>query len=309
MSRRSGLTVSALRFYDREGVLPAARVDPVTSYRRYEMSQVRQARLLSGMRRVSMPLAEMAAVIEAGSDAESVRDLLQAHVARLEDGLAQARTEVARLTALATDAGAAVVVECAELAAALSEVRYAVSDDPEHPALGGVLVEYADGEVRAVATDRYRLALASVRVHRGSAEAASSLLSLDGVDQVLELLPEEGRVELVLRPGSLTLVGTTRTDDVHALEADFPAYRQVIDADRAGAATDWAGARASADTGEEFVILESGHTVSGPFLVAALSQVGPGARLTVPEQLGPLVITDDQSGRLALVMPVLPDPV
>ena len=141
VSRRSGLTISALRFYDREGVLPAARVDPATGYRRYDPGQVRQARLLAGMRRVQLPLAEMVAVLDAGGDDETVRDLLDSHVRRLERGLKQARSEVERLASLAAGSTVAVRVGGAELAEALRDVRYAVSQDPDHPALGAVLLE------------------------------------------------------------------------------------------------------------------------------------------------------------------------
>jgi DNA polymerase III subunit beta len=63
MARVSGLTVSALRFYDRAGVLVPAVVDPATGYRRSAECQIRPARLLAGLRRVGMPLAEITRVL------------------------------------------------------------------------------------------------------------------------------------------------------------------------------------------------------------------------------------------------------
>src|SRR4051794_41580563 len=60
VARASGLAVSALRFYDRAGVLVPAEVDPVTGYRRYSGEQVRAARLIAGLRRVGLPVAEIA---------------------------------------------------------------------------------------------------------------------------------------------------------------------------------------------------------------------------------------------------------
>jgi hypothetical protein len=56
-ARASGLSVSALRFYDRAGVLVPALVDPENGYRWYSEPQVDQARLVAGLRRVGMPVA------------------------------------------------------------------------------------------------------------------------------------------------------------------------------------------------------------------------------------------------------------
>src|SRR6476620_2034013 len=64
VARRSGLTASALRVYDRESVLVPADVDALTGYRRYAVAQVRSARLLASLRRVGMPLAEVALVLD-----------------------------------------------------------------------------------------------------------------------------------------------------------------------------------------------------------------------------------------------------
>jgi DNA-binding transcriptional MerR regulator len=57
LARASGLSVSALRFYDRAGLLVPVRVDPVTGYRWYSADQIRPARIVAGLRRVAMPLA------------------------------------------------------------------------------------------------------------------------------------------------------------------------------------------------------------------------------------------------------------
>lgn len=70
-ARESGLTASALRLYDREGVLVPADVDPLTGYRRYAVSQVRAARLLASLRRIGMPLVEGRLVLD--EDARGAR--------------------------------------------------------------------------------------------------------------------------------------------------------------------------------------------------------------------------------------------
>ena len=57
LARESGLTVSALRFYDGAGVLVPAHVDPQSNYRWYSDDQVVTARLVARLRRVGLTLA------------------------------------------------------------------------------------------------------------------------------------------------------------------------------------------------------------------------------------------------------------
>ena len=63
MSRASALPISALRFYDKEGVLVPHSVDPHTGYRWYTDDQLRDARVIAGMRRVGVPIRDMMAVL------------------------------------------------------------------------------------------------------------------------------------------------------------------------------------------------------------------------------------------------------
>ena len=174
VARASGLSASALRFYDREGVLVPADVDPWTGYRRYAAGQLRAARLVASLRRVGMPLAEVSVVLEqdARGEGQAARDVVAAHEQRLVDGLRDARAEVARTLGLLGDAAAVVVrVRAADLADAVGAVRFAVApgvpvagapDGPDLTVLTGVLVEVTPDAVRLVATDRYRLAVAEV---------------------------------------------------------------------------------------------------------------------------------------------------
>jgi DNA-binding transcriptional MerR regulator len=154
MARDSGLGVSALRFYDRAGVLVPAWVDPVSGYRWYGPEQLEEARLLARLRRAGMPLADVRLVLAGWSSADTdlVRKLLQTHVRRLEQGLSDARGEFSTLRALLdhrennpmTSLRTATVklsVSALELAAALDAVRFAASTDPELPMLGGVLFD------------------------------------------------------------------------------------------------------------------------------------------------------------------------
>jgi DNA-binding transcriptional MerR regulator len=63
--RRSRLSAKALRLYDSLGLLVPAAVDPVSGYRRYREEQLATARLIVQLRRLDMPLAEVAEVLAA----------------------------------------------------------------------------------------------------------------------------------------------------------------------------------------------------------------------------------------------------
>ncbi|MEY9968632.1 DNA-binding transcriptional MerR regulator [Streptacidiphilus sp. MAP12-16] len=184
MARDSGLTVSALRFYDGAGVLVPVWVDPTSGYRWYSQEQRGEARLLSLLRRVGMPLADIRLVLAGWSsdDTTLVRKLLDAHLLRLENGLDNARRElstVRELLALRENpmndtrpTALRLSLAASELAAALDAVRFAVSSDPELPMLAGVLFdidaeEAAGNALRLVATDRYRLAVSRATVRPG----------------------------------------------------------------------------------------------------------------------------------------------
>lgn len=228
LSRASGLTVSALRFYDREGVLVPAVVDRVTGYRRYSPDQARAARLLAGMRRVQVPVAEMVAVLEADGDADLAVDLLHGHLARLERGLQDARREVGRLCRIVREEGdpVAVTVPGGLLAAALASVRYAVGSDPDLPVLGGVLLDRDAEGVRTVATDRYRLALARLAGCPGG-EPESVVLPADVVDRLLGSSPQ-GEVTVAQHGGEVTVTGPGVDLRADAVAGDYPDFRALL---------------------------------------------------------------------------------
>ncbi|MCZ4099153.1 MULTISPECIES: MerR family transcriptional regulator [Streptomyces] len=60
----SGLSPKALRLYDELGLLPPARVDPLTGYRFYDPAQLERAGLVAWLRRLGMPLARIRVVCD-----------------------------------------------------------------------------------------------------------------------------------------------------------------------------------------------------------------------------------------------------
>lgn len=64
-ARRSRLSMKALRLYERVGLLSPARVDPENGYRWYREDQLFTARLIVALRRLDMPLSDVAGVVAA----------------------------------------------------------------------------------------------------------------------------------------------------------------------------------------------------------------------------------------------------
>ncbi|MFI1092053.1 MerR family transcriptional regulator [Streptomyces sp. NPDC020917] len=243
MARRSGLGVSALRFYDGAGVLVPARVDPLNGYRWYASDQLGEARLLARLRRAGMPLADIRLLLAGWSstDTELVRRLLQSHLSRLERDLSDARRELSTVRALldhrenpmASPLTASVrfTVGASELAAALDAVRFAASTDPELPMLAGVLFDIEDGTLRTVATDRYRMAVAQARGTGdgpGGAPRAQVIVPSPLADAMRALLGEGGSVELTVEGGHVALDAGARQAAGQCLDHDFPDYRRLV---------------------------------------------------------------------------------
>lgn len=96
-ARRSRLSTRALRLYDDHGVLVPARVDPDTGYRRYAEAQLPAARLVAQLRRLDMPLKQIADVLAAPRELGA--DLVAAHWAGLELRAASQRALVRHVRA------------------------------------------------------------------------------------------------------------------------------------------------------------------------------------------------------------------
>jgi DNA-binding transcriptional MerR regulator len=96
MARRSGLTVKALRHYDRTGLLHPAAVDGATGYRLYRGDQVAEARLVRLLRSLDLPLGQVRVAVAAWKDGDDAaverlvgehRRQLDARVTRLRGAL------------------------------------------------------------------------------------------------------------------------------------------------------------------------------------------------------------------------------
>ncbi|MEU5591492.1 MerR family transcriptional regulator [Streptomyces sp. NPDC020298] len=240
MARDSGLGVSALRFYDRAGVLVPAWVDPVSGYRWYDPGQLEEARVLARLRRAGMPLADIRLVLAgwSGADTDLVRGLLQAHLRRLELGLADARSEFSTLRALLdhrenpmTSLSTATVhlsVSATELAAALDAVRFAAGSDPDLPMLAGVLFDIEGEGLSVAATDRYRMAVARAATTGYDGPRVQAIVPLPLADAMRALLQGEEPVRLAVDGERVSLEAGDRQTAGRRLDHDFPDYRRLV---------------------------------------------------------------------------------
>ncbi|MFD9357150.1 MerR family transcriptional regulator [Streptomyces sp. NPDC060031] len=240
MARDSGLSVSALRFYDRAGVLVPAWVDPVSGYRWYGPEQLEESRLLARLRRAGMPLADIRLVLAgwSGADTDLVRKLLQAHLRRLEVGLSDARNEFSTvrtllerrenpMTALRTDT-VRLALSAPDLAAALDAVRFAASTDPELPMLGGVLFDIEGEALHVVASDRYRMAVARAGGAGHGGPRVQVIVPSPLADAMRALLSDDASVQLTVEGDRVALEAGGRQAAGQCLDHDFPDYRRLV---------------------------------------------------------------------------------
>jgi DNA-binding transcriptional MerR regulator len=98
-ARLTGLSVKALRHYDELGLLRPASVDPSSGYRSYTTAQVERAETIRLLRRLELPLDEIAALLEA-DDPARVRTVLLGHQRRTALRSAQLKGVLQRLQPL-----------------------------------------------------------------------------------------------------------------------------------------------------------------------------------------------------------------
>ncbi|MFJ6052226.1 MerR family transcriptional regulator [Streptomyces sp. NPDC092307] len=240
MGRDSGLGVSALRFYDRAGVLPPARVDPATGYRWYAPEQLDEARLLARLRQAGMPLADVRLVLAAwsGGDTGLVPRLLDGHLRRLERELADARGALSAVRArlgpkestMTTTTAARttrLTVPADEFAAALDSVRFAVGTDPELPVLGGILFDVEEADLHLVATDRYRMAVARATTTGHGGGRIQLAVPAPLVDAMRALLTDDSPALLTVDGDAIEVETQGRRVAGRALGEEFPDYRRL----------------------------------------------------------------------------------
>jgi len=106
VAEATGLSVDALRWYEREGLLPLVGRGG-DGRRRYGPAAVRFVRLVQALRRTGMPVADVRAFVQAGRGELATHPvrlaLLEAQVVAIEQQMAQLRVDLGVLTAKCED--------------------------------------------------------------------------------------------------------------------------------------------------------------------------------------------------------------
>jgi len=98
-ARQTGLSVKALRHYDELGLLRPAAVDPESGYRQYAPGQVERAETIRLLRRLEVPLDDIATLL-ATNDPARLRHVLLDHQRRTASRAAELRAVLQRLQPL-----------------------------------------------------------------------------------------------------------------------------------------------------------------------------------------------------------------
>lgn len=326
VSALSGLPVSALRFYDGAGVLAPAAVDPSSGYRFYRPDQVRDARLVAHLRRVGMPLGDIRTVLLHPAQAGPV---LHAHLVRLEAGLADARREISivqHILDTTENPMSHATLPATDLVNALRDIRYAVSTDPDQPRLNGIYLDSEGHRLRLVATDRYRLATATVTTDQPI--ELHALVPVDAVDELLAHdLPD--LVAITVAGATITFTAGDIRVTAQVPDVDFPSYRALLEqghrqvrVDARRLRTDLAAAPTTTDPdGEQdisFLTIGNDEVRVGPmagpdavvvavnrdYLLQALD-AGNQLTLAIDDPIAQLAIRDPhRDGAMSILMPV-----
>ncbi|MFD7012131.1 MerR family DNA-binding transcriptional regulator [Rhodococcus jostii] len=332
LARASGLSVSALRFYDKAGVLTPHAVDPRTGYRWYADRHVDAAVLVAAMRRVGVPVKDMAAVLS-GTDAHR---LLDRHLGRLEKGLDDARrelTKIHRLLEVRATRECTVVLRTTDLLTAFGSVRFAADPHSDFPVLRGCLLETDHDVLRLVTTDRYRLAVGTATLLEPPDEPISAVVPCTFLDDAAGPLRRHDTVTVVVGADSITLRCGGEQLGTRLVDGAFPDHRSLSPLDRGieytFSSADLRALLADAGDRVDLGVLESGEIVVGRqgteqpvlfqvqvnagFLLEAVDAL-PGEQLTfqVGEPITPLAIrprsihTSDPASAYSLLMPLQP---
>lgn len=225
LARASGLTTSALRFYDDCGLLTPARVDPLTGYRYYTEDQRERAMLIRRLRSIEVPLESISEILS--GDIGRAELMLAAHVGELKRR-ALAAEVVAESIKQTLAMGDRVGLPAGLLAEAFEQVRAAAASAREIPVLAGILLEASGNSLTLTATDRYRLSTRTV-VSRDRQGGDWSLV-VDGGDlaPIIEWLRGMDEIDAAPTDQGLLLAGDGIERRCRVIDEPFPDYRAVL---------------------------------------------------------------------------------
>jgi DNA polymerase-3 subunit beta len=233
-AQQSGLSRSALRFYDQNGLLRPSFVDEETGYRYYAVAQVELALLVRRLRAAEMPVALAQDYI--ASSVGHRAEMLDAHASSFRSRARRVQDAVDELRAAvdtqqpATDERWCSLAP-AEFAAALDQVGFAIADPTERSELAVVWVETREQSLRLVTTDSFRLVVRDMVPKSVSDEGIRGVIELEH----LRMLTAELSVarSLTLSQDSSGVLAASidgRTVAIGGTGEGFPDYESLLSA-------------------------------------------------------------------------------
>lgn len=225
-ARATGLTPSALRFYDDSGLLSPAYIDPTTD-RYYAAGQRPRASTIRRLRAIDVPLDARTRILAADPD-EAAR-LLDEHVHGLQRRAAEAAAEAEAVKAdLTTGLRPAHLVLPGRLFAdAVERVLPAAAEDTEFPILTGVLVESSGDAVTVTATDRYRLSTRSLAVATAGPPWSAVLPARD-IGALVPWFARSAELSIERRSDAVVITAAGEERRCTVLPGTFPDYTAML---------------------------------------------------------------------------------
>ncbi|MFD6156680.1 MerR family transcriptional regulator [Nocardia sp. NPDC060256] len=228
LARASGLTASALRFYDDCGLLVPARVDPLTGYRYYTEAQQERAALIRRLRAIEVPLESISNILS--GEVERAARLLDEHVGELQRR-ARAAADIAAKIKRTLTIGSLddrVALPAALLADAFEQVRSAAAGTREIPVLAGILLEAGANSLTLTATDRYRLSTRTVVSRDRQGSDWSVVVEAGDLAPIIGWLRRLDEIVAAPTDQGLLLVGDDAERQCQLIDEPFPDYRAVL---------------------------------------------------------------------------------
>lgn len=140
-SRLTHLSIRTLRRYHEAGLLEPAHVDPSSGYRYYDPGQIPAAQVISRLRELDVPLADVRRILLTPDPAVRAH-LVGEHLQRLQDQLSRTQAAVASLQRLLRPEPAGVAVELRHTPVRrVAAVRGTVTHEEVLPWYAGAMAE------------------------------------------------------------------------------------------------------------------------------------------------------------------------
>ena len=113
----------------------------------------------------------------------------------------------------------------------VKKVSRVVSKDESRAILTGVLIELEDSKLRMVATDSYRLALATSKIEGNTAEDFQAVIAGNFLNDVCGVINTEADVTLALSENQIVITCDQTIFINRRIEGNYPNYRQLLPTD------------------------------------------------------------------------------